>query len=484
MSLLENYDNYDGLGLAKLVRNGEISAQDLVKHSIGLVEKVNPKINAICRTTFDKALENSGSVGADTPFCGVPFLVKDLTGHMAGVETNAGSRLLKGLVPRQDTELMVRYRKAGLIPIATTTTPEMGLQVTTESELTGATCNPWNTEHSAGGSSGGSAAAVAAGIAPIADASDGAGSIRIPASCCGLFGLKPTRQRTPSGPNAGDLFGGLGIEFPVTRTVRDAAALLDALSGADIGPPSVLPPPPRPFLEEVEADPGRLRIAFADTTFSGTPIDPECAGAVWSTAVLCEEMGHEVEDAMPQINFERYFSAVRTYFGTVGCTLLDLLGKKLGRTPSPGNLEAVTWNMYQEAKATSAFDFIGASLYFGRIQRLMGAFFERYDVLITSVLTKPPVKIGVLKDEEGDVERHWHNTIGDGYSPFSSPFNVTGQPAASVPLHWTKDGLPVGIHVITRFGDEATLLRLAAQLERARPWFNKRPPLISAVLTS
>lgn len=472
-----DYGDYDGLGLAELVRTRQVSSRELIESAIEAIEAQNPDINAVCRPLFDEArIQADFAPQRKGLLAGIPFLIKDLTGHIAGVETNAGCALLKGHVPRKNTELFRRFRKAGLIAVGVTATPEMGLQVTTESPLYGPTRNPWNLEHSPGGSSGGSAAAVAAGIVPVADASDGAGSIRIPASCCGLVGVKPTKQRTPSGPLAGELFGGLGVEFPVTRSVRDAAAILDEVHGADIGAPYILPPPVRPYLEETKREPGSLRIAFIDKTFSGEIIHPDCSSAVRDTALLCEQLGHHVENAQPDFNVSRLTSVFQTYFGTVGCTILELLAKKMGRVPSPENVEPVTWSMYQEAKATSAFDFNAAGFYFGRVQRLLGRFFDRYDALITPVLTKPPVRIGELKDANGDLHNHWYNTIGDGYSPFCFPFNVTGQPAASLPLFQSRRGLPIGVQVITRFADESTLFRLAAQLERASPWCERRAP--------
>jgi amidase len=355
-----------------------------------------------------------------------------------------------------------------------TASPEFGLTSTTESTLYGATRNPWQQGHTAGGSSGGAAAAVAAGIVPAANASDGGGSIRIPASCCGLFGLKPTRARVPAGPRRGEGWSGMSTAHAVTRSVRDSAALLDAVAGPAIGDPYWAPPPARPFLAEVGADPGRLRIAVQTRAFNGAPVDPECAAAARDAADLCRGLGHEVEEADLAIDRELLARSAGTIISANLRAALLERADELGREVTTDDVEPLTWLMAEGAKSLGAADYASALHGIHRLGREVSAFLERFDLVLTPTMATPPLPLGRLAltrpDFAGLVD-DLARTIG-----FTQLFNASGHPAMSVPLSESAAGLPIGVQFAARFGDEATLFRLAAQLEAARPWFDRRPP--------
>ncbi len=332
------YTSYDGLGLAELVAKGEVTASELVEEAIVRIEKHNPTLNAVIYKIYDEArgtAKNQVAPGSDGRFPGVPFLLKDILGDCKGVPTTSGCRFFAGLPAPFDAELVVRYRRAGLIPLGKTNAPELGILPTTEPQFYGPSRNPWNTLHSTGGSSGGSAAAVAAGIVPIAHANDGGGSIRIPAACCGLVGLKPTRARNPLGPLFGDLMSGLVSEHVLTRTVRDSAAVLDCTAGPDVGDPYWAPPPERPYLEEVSRDPGRLRLAYWSRTFPGEPVHPDCVAAVEKAARLCEGLGHEVAEGAPPVDMDQISGALRVLFASNAMAMINLMALVTGRKPSP-----------------------------------------------------------------------------------------------------------------------------------------------------
>lgn len=468
----------DATGQAELVQSGEATASELVEAAIDRVEKVNPALNAVVRPMYEEARRAASGDVNSGPFSGVPFLLKDLTAAYAGVPLSSGSRFSEKLVPDHDSEIVTRFKRAGLVTVGKTNTPEFGIQPTTEPALFGPSRNPWDTGHSTGGSSGGAAAAVAAGVVPMAHANDGGGSIRIPASCCGIFGLKPTRARNPLGPDFGDVMSGLVAEHAVTRSVRDSAALLDAVSGPAPGDPYVAPDPERPFREEVGADPGTLRIAFAATTPAGTPLDDECIAAVRDAARLCESLGHEVEEASPPVDGGALTEAFTVLWSAGVASGIDGLAGLIGRLPAEDELEPLTRALYEMGRGFSASEYLLAVGALQRVSRVVAGFFGEYDLWLTPTLGEPPPPLGTFDAPPDDPLGGFRRSTV--YVPFTPLFNVTGQPAMSVPLYWTATGLPVGSHFAGRFGDEATLLRLAAQLEEARPWAGRWPP-VSAV---
>jgi len=477
MISLSDYASRDGLGLAELVARKEVKPEELIATALKAVEKVNPKLNAVLQTLPTQAEAEIRGGLSQGPFTGVPFLIKELVLHAKNVRCDMGARLSQGFVPSEDTELMARFRRAGLVLVGTTQTPELGYNPTTETVLFGPVHNPWDLTRSAGGSSGGSGAAVAAGIVPLAHANDGGGSIRIPASCNGLVGLKPSRDRIPTGPDYADPLCGLACEFVVTRSVRDAAALLDAVAGADVGAPSYPVPPARPYREEVKTQPGRLRIAWTATPASGAKIDPECEKAVHETVRLLESLGHTLIEDHPRYDWNAFLENIHVIWTTFNAAMIEWAAAALGRKPGPDNLEAVTLACYEDGKRRTALELINSMVHGNTVSRQVGAFFEAVDVLVTPTIARPPAPLGEInQNRKGMTAMEWTQQVFT-YVPFTPIFNSTGQPAISLPLHWSTNGLPIGVQLAGRFGDEATLFRLAAQLEQARPWANKRPPL-------
>ena len=471
----EEYTKYDGLGLAELVRKGEVTPEELLDVALKRLDAVNPRLNAVVVRFPERARSQIEAGLPAGPFRGVPFLLKDLHAYLKGTVTTNGSRLFRDRVDQEDSELVDRYLRAGLVIFGKGASPEFGLTPSTESVLNGPTHNPWNLGHTAGGSSGGCAAAVAAGIVPWAHASDGGGSIRIPASCCGLFGLKPSRHRVPVGPPlSGEGWAGLSCHHAVTRSVRDSAALLDATCAPVFGSTYLAPPPERPFLAEVGAAPGSVRIAYIRHRFGGGDIDPECTRAAESAAQLCRELGHRVEEATPHIDFQELSKAMgMVIIPTNIARTIDARAVELGRAASENDVEPVTWGIYQMGKQVSGRDYESARAVLFHAGCAMAEFQRDWDVLLSSVLGSPPVKLGILTLTD-------FKAFGDAaqrFVPFTPVFNGTGQPSMSVPLHWTRAGLPVGVMFTGRYGEEATLLRLAAQLEQARPWAGRRPKL-------
>ncbi len=480
MISLKDYTAHDGLGLAELVARKEVTPDELGAAAFEAVAKVNPRINAVLHTIPKEAAAEIRAGLPRGPFTGVPFLIKEIVLHAKGVRCEMGSKLAQGYVPDADTELMARFRRAGFVLAGTTQTPEFGYNPTTETRAFGPVHNPWDLGRSPGGSSGGSGAAVAAGIVPIAHANDGGGSIRIPASCNGLVGLKPSRDRIPSGPDYGDLLCGLACEFALTRSVRDAAALLDAVAGPDPGAPGHPVPPARPYREQIGTPPSRLRIAWTTTPASGAKIDPECEKAVHETVRLLESLGHTLIEDRPRYDWDAFLENVNVIWGAFGVASIDFASAMTGRKPGPDNLEAVTLASYEDGKRYSAIDLLNAMTHCNLVSRQVGPFFEKVDVLVTPTIARQPAPLGELnQNREGMTAMEWTRQVFS-YVPFTPLFNVTGQPAISLPLHWSADGLPVGVQIAGRFGDEATLLRLAAQLEQARPWAAKRPPIHAA----
>lgn len=477
MISLKDYASHDGLGLAELVARKEVKPEELLDAALAAVEKVNPKLNGVLQVLPDQARAEIRKGLPQAPFAGVPFLIKELVLHAKGVRCDEGSRLAQGYTPSEDTELMARFRRAGLVLTGTTQTPELGYNPTTETVAFGPVHNPWNQGHSAGGSSGGSGAAVASGIVPIAHGNDGGGSIRIPASCNGLVGLKPTRDRTPTGPDYSDPLCGLAIEFALTRTVRDAAALLDCVAGADVGAPSHPVPPARPYREEVGANPGKLRIAWTATPASGEKIDPECEKAVHETVKLLQDLGHTLIEDRPKFDWDEFLEKVHVIWAVFGALSADAVAKETGRKPGPDNLEAVTWACYQDGKRYSALDLLDSMAHGNVLSRKVGSFMQGYDLFVTPTIARPPAPLGELnQNRPGMSAKEWTRQVFT-YCPFTPLFNSTGNPAMSLPLAWSASGLPIGVQFVGRFGDESTLFRIASQLEEARPWANRKPPL-------
>jgi amidase len=470
---LSDYDRYDGLGLAELVRKRHVSPHELLETARQRVEQRNPATNAMVYALYNEAEAAIAAGLPSGPFTGVPYMLKDLGALYAGTITSAGSSVLRNLVADHDSEMVARLKRAGLVIFGKTHSSEFGLSTSSESRLFGATRNPWNPEYSAGGSSGGSAASIASGMIPMAHATDGGGSIRIPASCCGLFGLKPTRARTPMGPDAGERWSGLGCAHAITRSVRDSAALLDATSGADVGDPYSAPPPRRPYLAEVGAAPGRLKIAFTSKPWNGHAVEAECIAALDAAAKLCESLGHHVEQASPAIDEAARGRAVGVIVTSQVRATLQRAARTLGREATAEDVETVTWGYSEYSRQFSGSDYAAAIDTIHRAGRDVGRFFTRYDVLLTPTMCTPPHKLGVLNMMGADIDTFHAVLFGD--IGFTALFNSTGNPAMSVPLHWSADGLPVGVQFVAPFGDEATLFRLASQLEAAKPWKDRQP---------
>jgi amidase len=496
MSGFSEYDRYDGLGLAELVRRKEVKPAELVEEAINRIEKLNPQLNAVVHKMYDLAREAAEGDLPDGPFKGVPFLLKDLGVCYAGVPLRGGNRFQCDYVPDHDSEIVKRHRAAGLITLGKTSTPEYGLVPYTEPELFGPCNNPWDLARNTGGSSGGSAGAVAACMVPLAHGSDGGGSIRIPASCCGVFGLKPTRGRTPLGPDVGEAWHGLAIDHVLTRSVRDSAAMLDVTAGPDLGAPYYAEPPARPFLDEVSADPGRLRIAFTAEPFLRSVVHDDCVKGLEATVRLCQDLGHEVVAAAPQIDGDAFATAFLTMVCGEARADMEEYEGLLGRKATSKDFEPATWAVALLGRQIRAAEFSRAIRLLQRTGRQIAGFFEEYDILLTPTLARPPVVTGELQPKGGEaVAMKVLGSLNAGglinalagiealaakvfeFMPFTPLFNATGQPAMSVPLVWNDEGLPIGMQFVGRYGDEATLFRLAAQLEKASPWFDRRPPV-------
>lgn len=472
MARTDEFSSFDATALASLVRERQVKAIELVEVAIERIERLNPTLNAVVTPMYEQALAAAIDKLPDGPFTGVPFLLKDLGAPCAGVRMTMASAFMRNFVPDHDSELVARLKRAGLIILGKTNTPELGILPTTEPRLFGATRNPWDIHRTPGGSSGGSAAAVAARFVPMAHGNDGGGSIRTPASCCGLFGLKPTRARNPLGPDLGDIFGGLVVDHAITRSVRDSAALLDATAGPDVGDPYWAPPPARPFLQEVGADPGRLRIALTTRTATGVKVHADCIKAVQSAAALCADLGHEVAEAGPELNGELVTQTFMVLW-SAGCAwTIEGLRLATGQSPNRNEFEPLTWALYEMGRQQSASSYLLSLTFLQRVARDIARFFLTYDVWLTPTLSEPPVPLGTFDSPPENPLQALYRA--EAFVPFTPISNVTGQPAMSVPLYWNAEGLPVGVHFVGRFGDEATLFRLAAQLESARPWAGRR----------
>ena len=464
----EDYRRQDAVGLAELVARREVSAGELLDAAAARMAEVNPKINAVTLNLTERARAEPAVIG---PFGGVPFLLKDLGATLAGTPTTMGSRLFKDAVAPGDSALTAAYKGAGLAIFGKTNTPEFGLWPMTESDLLGICRNPWDLSRTPGGSSGGAAAAVAAGIAPAAHASDGGGSIRTPAACCGLFGMKPSRGRVSFAP-IGEGWGGASIQHAVTRSVRDSAALLDIACRPQPGDPYFLSPPERPFAEEAAREPGRLRIAFTTAAMQATSLDPECEAAVREAARLCEALGHDVEEATIPGDVAAMQAAAGAVISASIAASLDAEAERRGRPIEAGEIEGLTMATYRRGGAVKAADYVRGLQALHAYTRAEAQLFETYDVLLLSTLGSPAIPIGwILEDAKLIVERLF------AFMPNTQAFNNTGQPAMTVPLAQSRSGLPIGIQFVARMGGEATLFRLAGQLEQARPWFDRTAPL-------
>lgn len=465
----------DATALAEKVRQKEVTSSELVEVVIERIERLNPKINAVITPMYEEARRIAKGKLPKGPFTGVPFLLKDVFASYAGVRLTYGSAAFKDYVPDFDSELVIRLKRTGLITVGKTNTPEFGILPTTEPLFFGPTRNPWDPERTTGGSSGGTAAAVAAGIVPMAHGNDGGGSIRIPASCCGVFGLKPTRARNPMGPMYGDVQGGLAVEHALTRSVRDSATLLDATAGPDVGDPYWAPPPKRPYLQEVGADPGKLRIAFTTKAITGVTAHPDCVKAIETAVSLCSEHGHEMVEANPEFDIQVMYQNFVTLWSGAVTAAFKTFEQQTGNPISQDQVEPLSWELANIGRQFTAGDFLFSINNLQRISRDIARFFLEYDIWLTPTLIEPPVPLGYF---DGPPEHPMKGFLRAGeFAPFTQIQNITGQPAMSVPLHWNSDGLPIGTHFVGRFGDEATLFRLASQLEAAKPWIKRQPTI-------
>jgi amidase len=504
MSGFKEFSRFDAVGLAELVRRREVTPLELCEESIARIERLNPQLNAVVVKLFESARERAKQpLENQSAVAGVPFLVKDLLSAVADVPMSSGSRLYKNYIPDYDAELIRRYRKAGLVLVGKTNTPEFGILPITEPVLFGPCRNPWDLSRTPGGSSGGSAAAVASGIVPVAHGGDGGGSLRNPASCCGLFGLKPSRGRNPVGPDASEHWLGLAVEHVVSRSVRDSAALLDVSAGPELTSPYHAPPRARPYLDELRAAPGKLRIAVSERPHLTAKVHSDCRRALSDAAALCRELGHEVEEASIDIDPDEFGHAFFTVVCGSVAAGIERAALELGRRPARDELEVATWLAGLLGAELSAGRAIAALEVLQHIARRALRFYEHYDVLLTPTLSRPPLMIGALQPR--GAEALAHRTIANlgigsvlrlkrvikatvdrvfEFVPFTPLANVTGQPSMSVPLYWNAEGLPIGSLFTARLGEEATLFRLAAQLEQARPWAGRRPPIHADAVTA
>jgi amidase len=465
----------DATAQADLVRRGEVSPKELVEAAIARVEAVNPQLDAVLRTRYDKAREEAGGDLPAGPFRGVPILFKDLGCVVAGESTGFGVGAMRDFPWPITSYLAEQFRAAGFVALGRTNVPEFGTTVTTEPMSNAPARNPWNTDHSTGGSSGGSAAAVASGMVPVAHANDGGGSIRIPASECGLVGLKPTRARVSQGPLIGEAWAGSTIDGSVTRSVRDAAGILDAISGAYPGEPYYPPPLPRPLTEEVGADPGKLRIGFVDRPGTEMYLDhPECRAAVAGAAALLESLGHHVEQSAPEAMFEQelvqHFTMMIAADTEASFKAFEML---LGRDLGEDEIEPRNLAYRQGGKAIGAVSYLESRAWLGLWCRRMAEWWGGHDLLLTPTLGAPPPELGWFTG--GGPDQEGPRIVS--FIPYTAQFNVTGQPAVSLPLHWSADGLPVGVQLVAAYGREDLLVRVASQLEQAAPWADKHPPV-------
>ncbi|HHO52819.1 MAG TPA: amidase, partial [Deltaproteobacteria bacterium] len=483
----EEYCDCDATDLAARVASGEVHPRELVEAAVSAIERVNPQLNAVVYRMYDAATEAAAGELPDGPLRGVPMVVKDFDGFVQGVPWTASSRFLEGFVPDHDSEAIARLRRAGLVFLAKTNLPELALVGTTEPQWRGPTRNPWSLEHSTGGSSGGSAALVASRAVPVGHGGDGGGSLRIPGSHCGLVGLKATRGRIPLGPDQGEGWGGYVQWGVLTRTVRDTAALLDVLSGPMPGDPYHAPPPQRPFREEVGVDPGKLRIAWTPDPLFGEITHPDCRAAAEATVAALEALGHHVTIARPDFDKATLVKAYLTQVAVGTAAEIDEFAALVGRAPRASSFEDTTWMLAQIGRAMTGLELQHARDAAQAAGRAMARFHQAYDLLVTPTVAHPPIRIGELALSRGQrlglaalraapvrrVLRSLLDTLAEDNlerTPNTQLFNQTGQPAISLPMALSEEGLPVGVQLVAPMGGEATLIRVASQLEQAAPW--------------
>ena len=466
----------DATAQAELVRTEQVSPAELVADAITRIEKLNPQLNAVIHELFDLARATAAGALPDGPFRGVPFLLKDLGAELAGTPLREGMDFAGDYTSVVTQHLTQRYLNAGFVVCGKTNTPELGILPTSEPRRYGPSRNPWHTDHSTGGSSGGSAAAVASGMVPAAHANDGGGSIRIPASCCGLVGLKPTRGRNSLAPQYGDLMGGLVCEHVVTRSVRDSAAILDVTAGPVSGDPYWAPPRRGPsFAAAAASAPPRLRIAVMTASPSGSDVHADCVAAARAASTLCESLGHEVDGAALDVGGDAFLANFVNAWAAGNAWAIADWEKRLGRVVAEEDVEPLSWALIQLGRSLSSAQYLVAVQNLQKLTRQIASYFEGIDVLLTPTLGEPPAPLGTFDSPPGEPLAGLFRAAA--YVPFTPPFNVTGQPAISLPLHWNEAGLPIGVQFVGRLGDEETLLSLAGQLEQAVPWAGRRPPV-------
>ena len=471
--LIRLYTSSDALALGALVRTKEVSAAELVEAAITVIDRLNPRLNAVVHKLYDMARAQAPHGPATAPFAGVPFLLKELASMWEGAPLTNSCAWLKDVRAPMDSEATRRTKAAGFVLIGKSNAPENGWSISTEPKLYGVTHNPWRADVTAGGSSGGAAAAVASRMVPLAEASDGAGSIRVPASNCGVVGLKPSRGRITIAP-FGDYWYGGAYFFCVTRTVRDTAAYLDAMAGALPGDPYTPPTPPKPWLELSRQPPKRLRIGFTVTPPDGGPVDPEAVSAVRRTAELLERLGHDVEEKNMALDAAQAWKTYTSMTPAETAAVFENLASLAGRPVTESDVEPVTWAIIQRGRAQTAVQHVNLMNALRVLSREIAADLLPYDVYLTPTLTQPPRPLGHWDMSERDLDRYnarWTDAV------FMFPFNISGLPAISLPLHWSKDGLPMGVQAVGRLGDEATLLALATVLEAEIPWRDRAPPV-------
>lgn len=494
---MQDWAHVDATTLAERVRTGEAHPTELVEHAITAIERVNPKLNAVIHAMYDKARTAAKGELPDGPFRGVPFVVKDLDGFLAGEPYTQACRMSAKFVPTHDAEIIARMKRTGVVIVGKTNTPELGIIGVTENDLHGPTRNPWNPEHSPGGSSGGTASIVASRAVPMGHGGDGGGSIRIPSSACGLFGLKPTRGRNPLGPEIGEAWGGYVQQGVLTRSVRDCAAMLDFTQGPDAGAPYAAPPRERPYMDEIRSAPRKLRIAFSTGSQLGSATHPDVQAAVKDAAALCASLGHDVEEATLPIDKDALVAAYFTQVAVGTAAGIDLTAKWVGRAPTSADFEPVTWLLGTIGRKLSALDLQHSRDACQAAGRALARFFSGYDLFLDGTLAYPPVRVGELALKPSErfalAALRWvsprvvlDKVLADlganalEKTPNTQVSNQTGVPAMSVPLYWNAEGLPIGTQFTAPFGDEATLFQLAAQLEQARPWAGRIPPVSAA----
>ena len=470
---MQDYSSHDAIGLAQLVRRGDVSVPELVEAAIARVERLDRKINAVVYRDFDRAREMAAGPLPDGPFTGVPFLVKDFGISVAGWRCTSGSRFCAEVVDREDSGLTRRYREAGVVMLGRGASSEYGIVGNVETSLFGATRNPWNTDHIAGGSSGGSAAAVAAGMVPMAHASDGLGSIRIPAACCGLVGMKPTRDRVPNLPDGFDYAMGFCIDHVVTRSVRDSAAMLDATGLPEPGSPYAIPAKAGQYLDEVSRSPGKLRIAWSPDTPSGQPLDPEVLKVLEHTAAALAALGHEVRAESIGVDHRAVARARAPVSAANFAAGMRRVIDRVGREPREDELEPMTWAALQASRAVTGEQAFWGYQELRMLMRGVVQRFDSFDVYLCPVMTAPPPRIGF--SDPASVTPRDLGKRQMAMFPFAALFNFTGQPSLSLPLGMSAQGLPIGMMFTGRYADEATLYRLAGQLEKELPWAQRRP---------